>query len=191
MSENKKYENKNPIHQFLLNKFLASATRAIRSTRLTDIVEVGCADGYVYGFLQKHMGAPFTYRGFDIDREGLQIAKSRFPEGSFEYGDIYNLKVQGEVVVCMEVFEHLERPEEALKNLASTPAKYFVISVPHEPFFQLGNLARGRHRKTWGNLPDHINHWGKRSFKKFLSAELDVVADYSSLPWIVYLAKKK
>jgi hypothetical protein len=74
-SEASKYENKNPLHRFLLNRFLSSITRGVLSTGRRDIVEIGCADGYVYEFLRDHAGVPLNYADFDIDLIALESAK--------------------------------------------------------------------------------------------------------------------
>jgi hypothetical protein len=190
MSEASKYENRNPLHRYLLNRFLSSITQAVQSTGRYNIVEIGCADGYVYEFLRDHVGIPFNYAGFDIDLDALQRARKRFPEISFERGSIYDFKARAELVLCLEVLEHLEEPGNALRHLAALDIRDFIVSVPHEPWFALGNLARGRHIATFGNLPDHVNRWTKAQFRRQISPWFEVVKDYSSFPWIAYRLRK-
>jgi hypothetical protein len=50
-----------------------------------------------------------------------------------------------------------------------------MISVPHEPWFQLMNLLRGRDIRRFGIHPEHINHWNGRTLTKFLSPFVDVL----------------
>jgi SAM-dependent methyltransferase len=190
MSEASKYENKNPLHRYLLHRFLRSITQTVRSTGRQTIVEIGCADGYVYDFLRSHVGVPFTYAGFDIDLDALEKAKSRFPGIRFEWGSIYDFKASAELVLCLEVLEHLDEPNNALSHLATVDADDFIVSVPHEPWFVLGNLARGRHIATFGNLPDHVNRWTKAQFRRQISPWFDIVKDCSSFPWIAYRLRK-
>jgi SAM-dependent methyltransferase len=190
MSEASKYENKNPLHRHLLHRFLSSITRAVLSTGRRDIAEIGCADGYVYEFLRDHAGARFHYAGFDVDVDALERARRRFPGVTFAHGSIYDFKTNADLVLCLEVLEHLEEPDAALRHIASLDADDFIISVPHEPWFALGNLARGRHIATFGNLPDHVNRWTKAQFRRQLSPWFEVVKDYSSFPWIAYRLRK-
>jgi SAM-dependent methyltransferase len=190
MSEKAKYENRNPIHRYLLQRFLASAARAVLTTGRTKIVDVGCADGYVYRYLRDHSGIAFDYVGYDIDHLAITQAKRGFPGIPFREASIYDLKVNTELVLCMQVLEHLNAPERAVKQLASMNADYFVVSVPHEPWFALGNLARGRHIRRLGSLPGHINHWTKRSFAELLGRHFEIVGDFSSFPWIMHLLCK-
>jgi trans-aconitate methyltransferase len=186
MSEASKYENKNPLHRYLLDRFLRSITRAVVSTGRTNIVEIGCADGYVYDFLRNHTGVPFDYEGLDVDLDALKRAKRRFPGIPFRQASIYDFETDADLVLCLEVLEHLEEPRKALRHLAELGPRDFVVSVPHEPWFALGNLARARHVATFGNLPDHVNRWTKNVFRRELSPWFEIVGDYSSFPWIAF-----
>jgi SAM-dependent methyltransferase len=191
MSEASKYGNKNPLHQYLLNRFLQSITRAVVSTGKKNIVEIGCADGYVYEFLRAHAGVPFDYAGFDVDVVALGRARERFSGTPFQRGSIYDFQSSADLVLCLEVLEHLDEPDKAIRHLAALEASDFIVSVPHEPWFALGNLARGRHVATFGNLPDHVNRWTKRRFRHQLNPWFEIVKDYSSFPWIAYRLRRR
>ncbi|GIW05073.1 MAG: hypothetical protein KatS3mg059_1693 [Thermomicrobiales bacterium] len=53
-----------------------------------------------------------------------------------------------------------------------------VLSVPHEPYFCLANLARGKNLRVRprGSDPDHKQFWTRRAFGEFVtqSGVLDV-----------------
>lgn len=191
MSQISKYESRNPIQTALVRRFLASVTKAVLSTGKRNIADVGCADGYVYQFLRDHAGVPLDYVGYDVDLAALERAKARFPGIRFERGSAYDLDASADLVLCLEVLEHLADPDKALQHLASLSAGDFIVSVPHEPWFALGNLARGRHIGTFGNLPDHFNRWTKTRFNTQLSPWFEIVTDYSSFPWILYRLRKR
>jgi ubiquinone/menaquinone biosynthesis C-methylase UbiE len=72
-----------------------------------------------------------------------------------------------DAVLCMEVLEHLQHPADAVRELARVARDVVVLSVPFEPFFQAGNAARGKYPETWGDHPEHIQHWGRRSFPRY------------------------
>jgi hypothetical protein len=57
--------------------------------------------------------------------------------------------------------------------------------VPHEPWFRLGSFARGKYLKSWGNHPEHVNHWNPKSFQRFLSAQAELIEIRTSMPWII------
>lgn len=44
-----------------------------------------------------------------------------------------------------------------------------IITIPHEPWFRLSNLLVLKNVLRFGNPIDHINHWNKTSFRKFLT----------------------
>lgn len=182
MSQRSKYENRNPLHQYLLRKFLTSAANAFLATGQRRVVEIGCADGYVYDFLRRHSGVDFEYQGYDIDGASLAEARRRFPDAHFKHGSIYDVRAEADVILCLKVLEHLTEPVEAVKHLAAMPASYVIVSVPHEPWFRLGNLARGRNVRTLGNLPDHLNAWNKKTFRALVAPQFQVVGDFSSFP---------
>ncbi len=49
------------------------------------------------------------------------------------------------------------------RELARVSAGSVVVSVPHEPWFRVGSLIRGKYVRTLGNHPEHINHWNPRT----------------------------
>ena len=60
-----------------------------------------------------------------------------------------------------------------------------ILSVPHEPYFRLGNWLRGQHRATRGDHPGHIQHWNRRSFGALLAARFGEVRLVEAFPWII------
>jgi SAM-dependent methyltransferase len=191
VSERSKYENRNPLHQYLLRRFLSAVTKAFVATGPRRVVEIGCANGHVYEFLKAHAGVDCEYQGYDVDDAALADARRRFPGVRFLHGNLYDLNVAADLILCLEVLEHLADPAEAVKRLAAMRAHRVIVSVPYEPWFRLGNLARGRHVGTLGNLPDHINAWNKKTLAALLTPFFQIVDDVSAFPWIVYLLRHR
>jgi 2-polyprenyl-3-methyl-5-hydroxy-6-metoxy-1,4-benzoquinol methylase len=95
-----------------------------------------------------------------------------------------------DMVTCLEVLEHLADPAAAVRELARVARGAIVVSVPHEPYFQLGNLLRGKYLSENGNHPEHVQHWNPRTFEKFLreSVSRESVAEVriiEAFPWII------
>ncbi len=192
MTQHSKYQNKNPIHQFFLQRFLSRIQRAVKATGAKTILDAASAQGYVINYLRTRLpGLAFT--GIDIDDEALAEARATLPDISFIHGDIttYVHPKPVDLVLALEVFEHVENPERAFKNLAQVKSKQFLFSVPHEPWFRMMNFLRGRHWERLGNHPEHVNLWSKRTLKRDLEPYFEVIEDYSSFPWIIYLARPK
>jgi hypothetical protein len=72
--------------------------------------------------------------------------------------------------------------------MARLRPRRLVLSVPHEPFFMLGNLARLKNVTRLGNDPEHVNHWSPRSFRRLIDGRLDLLRVTTSFPWILALA---
>jgi hypothetical protein len=51
----------------------------------------------------------------------------------------------------------------------------------------LSNLARGKNVTRFGNDPEHVNHWGRGSFRALLDTRLDVLRLTTSYPWLLAL----
>jgi SAM-dependent methyltransferase len=192
MTQHSKYQNKNPIHQFFLQRFLSHIPKVVKETGARTILDAASAQGYVMGYLHERI-PDLTFTGVDLDREALEEARMLHPYAEFFEGDIttYTHLRPVDLVLALEVFEHIPEPERAFKNLARVDSKFFLFSVPHEPWFRIMNFLRGRHWRRLGNHPEHINLWSKRRFKRDLGPYFKIIGDYSSFPWIIYLCRHR
>jgi ubiquinone/menaquinone biosynthesis C-methylase UbiE len=136
---------------------------------------------------------PDNVAAFDINKGQIDDARNRLPDVKIETQDIYQLPYDDksfDLILCLEVLEHLKNPSSALKEIARVASKHLIVSVPSEPFFMLGNLMRGKNILQCGNDQDHVNHWNKRTFHKFLSEEVSVNKITTSFPWLIALCSK-
>ena len=67
----------------------------------------------------------------------------------------------------------------------------FVASVPFEPIWRAGNLARRRYVRELGNTPGHVNHWTRWGFQKFVETRFHVQQVRSPLPWTMVRAIRR
>lgn len=101
------------------------------------ILDVGGGSGELLDFIGKEKKVHRTL--LDISEKGIEKAKSlgRTEEGLV--GDIYKLPFEDnsfDVVLCAETLEHLERPEEAAKELVRVAKRHVSISVPYRACIQ-------------------------------------------------------
>ena len=75
----------------------------------------------------------------------------------------------------------------ALAELSRVCSGAFIASVPFEPIWRVGNLARRRYVRDLGNTPGHLNHWSKASFVRMLARHGEIVAVRSPFPWTMVL----
>ena len=192
-SNYQKHISRNPLQKLLIDNFYRELVRMTKSVKPQGILDVGCGEGFTLIKLkQAKIGQ--TYEGIDYSSDALKLGKKLYPKLNIKKGDIYHLPYKNnalDMIICTEVLEHLEYPEKALREIMRVAKKHMVISVPNEPFFILSNLLRGKYLKTFGNHPEHINHWTSQAFKKFLRKnKLKISSTKYPFPWTVVLARK-
>ena len=92
------------------------------------------------------------------------------------------------MVLASQVLEHLHEPERYLARLVALCSGTLVLTVPHEPWFQLMNLIRGRDLIRLGNHPEHINHWNAASFSAFVAPYAEVQRMRTIFPFLIAVA---
>ncbi len=187
-----KHHSGNPILQYFIRTFHRRLIDWVKNVEVVSVLDVGCGEGFVAKSLMAARPG-LDYMGIDPDPQAIELARAMCPQARFDQASVEDLPLdeskQFDLVLCIEVLEHLPDPEEALRKLASSSRKYVLLSVPWEPWFILGNLLRGKHLKTWGNHPEHINHWSRRKFVGFAARHVDVVRSAVSYPWTLLLGQ--
>ena len=103
-------------------------------------------------------------------------------------GDAGMLPLRDDAVpltTCIEVLEHLTDPEPAVAELARVAHRGCVVSVPWEPWFRLGNLARGKNVGRFGNDPEHLQFFTRGRLEALLSRHFASVRVEPVFPWLV------
>lgn len=184
----KKYSNKNPLMGIVISNFLGEVKLIMDSLEGDNILDVGCGEGFVINSLKNE-----NMIGVDISEDALTIAKIQNPNNRFFRGDIYNLPFQRDdfdIVMSMEVLEHLDIPEKAIYEIKRVSKMYCIFSVPNEPYFRLMNLLRGKNISRFGNDIEHIQNWSTSEFVKLLERHFEVLKVKRPFPWTLVLCKK-
>jgi ubiquinone/menaquinone biosynthesis C-methylase UbiE len=151
------------------------------------VLEVGCGEGIVIEYLSTRV--PSTrVDGVELDAGALTRGRARCRDASLLQADVYELPFRSrsyDLVICLEVLEHLADPQRALREIRRVSREGCLLSVPHEPFFRLGNVLRGNHLARLGNPQDHVQHWGAREFTAFCARELAVRTATGAFPWLI------
>jgi SAM-dependent methyltransferase len=92
-------------------------------------------------------------------------------------------------VCALEVLEHLERPRDALTEIARVARKALLLSVPREPLWRVAHLLAGRDVRQLGNTPGHVNHWSARAFRGLASEYGSVVEFERPFPWTIVVVE--
>lgn len=182
-----KYRSRNPVVRHLVARFLRRVAMLAEARRPRRVLEVGCGEGIVLEYLSGRTRTGW-FAGVEVDRDALARARQRCPGATLLRGDAYHLPFADatfDLVLCLEVLEHLAEPGRALRELRRVSRAACLVSVPHEPFFRLGNLVRGKNVRRLGDPVDHVQHWSARAFGAFCAQHLDVRTATTSFPWII------
>jgi 2-polyprenyl-3-methyl-5-hydroxy-6-metoxy-1,4-benzoquinol methylase len=191
-----KYGSRNPIVRWIMSGFYDTLSELVAKTAPKTIHEIGCGEGYWVMQWNKEgidaRGSDFSAQVIDLARENA--VDNGLPLDLYEQRNIYDVEIgkdSAELIVCCEVLEHLEHPEDGLLALQRIAEKYVVVSVPREPIWCGLNMVRGKYFSKLGNTPGHIQHWSSSDFVNLVSKYFDVVEVKKPLPWTMLLCRVK
>ncbi len=189
-----KHESGNPIQRALINRFKGQAIRLVNGLAPSSILEVGCGEGYMLDALARG-GVTAKLHGVDFSEPAIADARARLGErAELEARDARELADDGrqfDLVMMLEVLEHIPDPAQMLPILERLTRGHLLLSVPWEPMFRGLNMARGKHVRAWGNDPEHINHWGRRGFFRFVEQRFTILEAPLVAPWTMVLAQRR
>ncbi len=119
----RKYGTRNPLTRLLSARFLDRVLAEVDEIRPGRIVEIGCGEGRITAELDR-LDLEIDYVGYDIDPEAVAIAVRRYPDKTFRQADLLQLRppqdqTHADLVLCLEVLEHLPEPAGAVKIVAA------------------------------------------------------------------------
>jgi SAM-dependent methyltransferase len=185
-----KYASKNPIEKRMMDGFFTALDRMLDGLRPAVVVEIGAGEGRITERLVERFPQA-TVVGLDLPDTNLAEEWDEIEVPMF-FGDATRMPFVDDsidLVVGLEVLEHVPRPERALADIARVCHGTAILSVPREPIWRAGNMARGRYIRDWGNTPGHVNHWSSRAFERFVATQFDVTSTARPLPWTMVSAR--
>lgn len=185
-----KYATKNPVERRIMRGFFEALESSLPTDRPDAVLEVGVGEAEV----TKVVAARFpdlTVAGIDLPDPELARAWSDKPvAGSFaDIGALPFGDGRFDLVLAIEVLEHVDDPVKALGEIARVARRDVVLSVPREPIWRIANLARGKYVTALGNTPGHVQHWSRRSFTDLVGRHLEVVDVVTPFPWTMIRAR--
>lgn len=188
----RKHTNPNPLQRMLLERFheRAGGLLELVAPAPQRILDAGCGEGFAMRAVLGGTSAEVV--GLDGSAEALRVAGALNPGRGLAAGDLYALPFPDrsfDLVVCMEVLEHLDEPARGLRELCRVSAGWLLLSVPDEPLFRGANFLRGKNVGALGNDPGHVNHWSAAGFLRFVSVYAVVAVSRTSFPWTIALCR--
>lgn len=183
-----KYTDPSPLVQFANARFFRALGEMLGSVNARSILDAGCGEGEILGRLQGTRAF-----GVDIDLERVGFAQDRISGGGLGVADVQRMPFHSEsfeLVLMLEVFEHVGDPQAALAEAARVTKRYLLASVPNEPWWRIGNMLRLKYLRDFGNTPEHIQHWSVGGFKRFISNSFTVLEVKKPFLWTFVLAEK-
>ena len=185
-----KYATTNPVERRMMQGFFGAFDELVDRARPDSVLEVGAGEGEVAGRLRDRFpGMPLAV--LDLPDPDLQ---SRWGAAGLSgvVGSGTHLPFTdgaADLVMAIEVLEHVDDPGAVLRELVRAARTFLLVSVPREPVWRVGNMARGRYLGDLGNTPGHVQHWSRRGFVREVAKVADVVEVRAPLPWTMVLAR--
>ena len=189
-----KYLSPNPILRWLVRRFHGRIVELVRAAGASHILDAGCGEGFTLRELHAD-GVQAAMLGVDSSHAALAWSRAnQMSPSPLVVADVRHLPFSPasfDLVVCLEVLEHVPDAASGLRELLRVSRDYVLISTPHEPFFRGANFLRGRYLSTLGNNPEHLHTFTGHALRRLLSAQADVVWHGYSFPWQIALARKR
>lgn len=134
---------------------------------LKNVLDIGC--GSAFKLLKYFQEVEST--GVEIEPT-LTYLRSKYPDGRWINPEME--RGEFDMVICADVIEHVENPEELITLINSIKSRFIVFSTPDRSLIQ-GADQLGPPR----NL-HHVREWSFDEFGEYISDHFDVLAHFIS-----------
>ncbi|MFT6793486.1 MAG: methionine biosynthesis protein MetW [Rubritalea sp.] len=149
------------------------------------VLDIGCGDGAFLDYL-KSQRPELEVQGIDGSDAAIQKLREKGLCGEV-VGDLNNPDLKNfrnvDVIVAMELIEHLSEPELLMKEFSNTSAETFYITIPN-----LGFIVNRLRLALGGKMPntaivyhikEHLRFWTVRDFHQWASHYGFKVTEYT------------
>lgn len=184
-----RYATTSRIYQWHTHAFHERIAEWVERVAPASILDAGCGEGFATAFLAERMPTA-RIEGVDVSAGAVAYAQAHFGERvAFRTGSVYALPYEDDsfdLVLCSEVLEHLDRPDDAVKELARVARRHVLMTVPLEPYFDALNRV-GRAVGVGGD-PGHVNFWTRTGWADFVGRHFGRVETDTRLIYNLALA---
>ena len=154
------------------NDVYAAAKELAIEHRYETIYDIGTGSGF------KLMKFFYDYAtiGTDVKRTVTGL-KEKYPDRIWRVSDFSTIPVEPiDLIICADVIEHLEDPDELFNHIAHINYEYIVISTPDRNTLVAKGI--GKHTGPPGNKT-HVREWGWTQFAMYVSSHIDYCTHYA------------
>jgi 2-polyprenyl-3-methyl-5-hydroxy-6-metoxy-1,4-benzoquinol methylase len=181
---NKFYDNRTSVDRYVKEEvpiIIKNLLLLLKSSKISldekTIVDVSCGTGHCMKEIQKNYRLK-KITGTEYSTNAIKISRETIPDVEIKLLNIETgfLVEKFDIVLCLQVLEHLVYPEKAIHHLMkmAAPGGILIVTVPD-----------GRE----DNFSGHINFWSSESFLYFLQRELPgeiISVGYTSAKKCIY-----
>lgn len=187
-----KYADKSFIASYANQSFLNTIREMLSEISFSSVLDAGCGEGV--SLAQAYSISPAArFAGFDLDKTRVAIGAQTVKTVRLFVANAHHIPFESatfDAVLCLETLEHVGEPSLAIAEIARVAKRYALFSVPNEPWWRLGNMARLKYLKNFGNTPGHINHWTVGELKKLIQSNFKILKTKQPFLWNFVLAEK-
>lgn len=141
-----------------------SALALFKKSNGKTVIDLGCGSA----FKLMEMFGNYATLGIEL-KEACHWLMNKYPSRkwvAFENSDPYQL--EADLVICSDVIEHIDNPDEIMDFLKKIKFSYLVISTPER------DIVRGK--KDFGPPENttHYREWNRSEFKNYVSIWFEV-----------------
>jgi SAM-dependent methyltransferase len=139
---------------------------------LHTVVDYGCGSGYK--LMQYFSGPEFYTVGIDLAPAVDRLCKE-YPQRLWcEPGDLLTVdRERPDLVICSDVIEHVDDPDDLMHRLRALHPKWLVISTPDRKLVEK-YPKWGRHLGPPAN-GCHVREWSFNEFRQYMDQHVDVI----------------
>jgi SAM-dependent methyltransferase len=146
---------------------------AAADPQVKTVLDWGCGSGAKL----VEMFGRYQTLGVDVDYR-LKTLQARFPDRAW---GVVPVAVDADLVLCVDVIEHLDDPAELLRTIAAGRWRHLVISTPDRDRVARHKYRTRKARRRQRNGPPmnrwHAREWTADEFAAFLRHELGATAE--------------
>jgi 2-polyprenyl-3-methyl-5-hydroxy-6-metoxy-1,4-benzoquinol methylase len=166
-------------HSFIIKPLLSILPSPQKANgEKTKILDLGCGNGSLSNFL---VTEGYEVVGIEESNQGVKQAQKNFPNCKFMQGSIYDLpydklECSFDIVLSVEVIEHLFYPKELVRaaKKCMKPDGQFILTTPYHGYLKnialaLSGKMDGHFHALWDG--GHIKFFSVKTLKELLESE--------------------